>query len=679
MSANLIQINTNLQQTITFMQQMQQVYYDLFINTSPSLVSVQTLDSLTGQIITIQLPNWASLMQTVQSTNSGSSSNAIDNGNFIYLSTNTTSGSFTQSGISISTDSGNVQLYWNAIAKSWMMTNGSDVYEIASVDNSPQFYSIDVTEPITGSDPNQVINVGYLNQELSNIDLNLTSYINSEVTNIIDSLTNVSSYIDTLNNTQLNIIEDQINSLSLQITNISSDVNSDIIAINNQFTNTTSYINSEVNSVLDDINNINTQISNINNEIANTTSYIDSEISFIITDIDNTTEQIYSNIAEINSSIQQLDTSLTQTIANTSTDIVNMFSIYPTPNGIPQADSNGTLNIGWVQPSILVTLTEAINPEYYLISTQTNLNNTMGIYINILDGINLPLHNSLQLIDSNTLYILGGTLYLNGTNEINEDIFSVSLNNSTTNLITTIPEPLSNFSTNATNGNIYIIGGENNTSAVNTLYEYNIANDNWTTLDNLPQPIYNAITHIVNGSIYVIGGQGSPYVYIYNISTDTWTTASNATPVIFTSNSASTVMNGNIYVAGGYNESNNTFYNSLYEYNISTDTWTLLNSIPESLVGATMGSYNNLLYLFGGITSSGSVSNSSYVYNNNQWNAISGIPNQYSYISNAISLENNIVLLDILYNANNVNSLYVTKFIPQPTFYFYINVNAISP
>jgi N-acetylneuraminic acid mutarotase len=85
------------------------------------------------------------------------------------------------------------------------------------------------------------------------------------------------------------------------------------------------------------------------------------------------------------------------------------------------------------------------------------------------------------------------------------------------------------------NGNMVIFGGYDGTSSLNDVWSYNIQNQKWTQLSSVSGP---------TGRLY--------------------------SSAIYTGN-------GNMIVFGGFNNSSWAEFNGVWNYNISSQSWTLLN------------------------------------------------------------------------------------------------------
>jgi len=146
------------------------------------------------------------------------------------------------------------------------------------------------------------------------------------------------------------------------------------------------------------------------------------------------------------------------------------------------------------------------------------------------------------------------------------------------------------------------------------VWEYNITKAIWTKKTNgaTAREDHTAI-HYNNGTddiMTIFGGSGiSGYlndVWDYNLTKDTWTqktsgaTAREDHTAIHYNNGTDDIM----VIFGGY-DNNYTTLNDVWEYNITTDTWTQKTSGATARYGHTAIYYNNgtddLMVIFGGI------------------------------------------------------------------------------
>lgn len=176
-------------------------------------------------------------------------------------------------------------------------------------------------------------------------------------------------------------------------------------------------------------------------------------------------------------------------------------------------------------------------------------------------------------------------------------------------------------------GKIYLVDGGNPTTGsydYRKLEMYDPNTNTWTEKADMPSGKAGNFGAIAtNGKIYVMGGEGpsagrwSPEVYEYDPTTNNWITKNNwSNPK---RDFGFTELNGKIYVAGG--QPDYTSYSNQFElYDPESDTWSNLASLPAGMSACPLASVNGKIYLIGGKTSSG-LKNWVYEYDpvNNTW------------------------------------------------------------
>lgn len=147
---------------------------------------------------------------------------------------------------------------------------------------------------------------------------------------------------------------------------------------------------------------------------------------------------------------------------------------------------------------------------------------------------------------------------------------------------------------------IYLIAGVGGA----TVHLYNTDTDSWTAnVANYPLPVHGLGVVSFNGKIYCFGGeQGTgPYTYYSNVY--------EFDPVskIFTTKTSmpetkrvacATELNGKVYILGGYNSS--TVFNTIWAYDIATDSWTKKNAAINISTPSIGGVINNKIYVIDG-------------------------------------------------------------------------------
>ena len=220
----------------------------------------------------------------------------------------------------------------------------------------------------------------------------------------------------------------------------------------------------------------------------------------------------------------------------------------------------------------------------------------------------------------------------------NQSNFTWSLTNDGT---STAPTARKNHSSIIDNSsNIVVFGGYDSTnSETNDVWKYNITNNTWSQLFTSTTPSDGAWDQITgstatslfegatvyNNEIYVISDSHSKFEK-YNPSTNTWTTLSAPSGVSFYSYHQMVSYNGHIYLVDNVNG-----YRSVWDYNISTSSWSQISNDSDTShdrYNAAIIVYNNNIYILGGrhIPYTGGFFNDIWKFNltNNTWSEITG-------------------------------------------------------
>ena len=266
----------------------------------------------------------------------------------------------------------------------------------------------------------------------------------------------------------------------------------------------------------------------------------------------------------------------------------------------------------------------------------STINETTDVSMN-----NTTIHG---ILDVSTNFTAGGrTSTTTTTSETiqwytNQSNFTWSLTNDGT---STAPTARKNHSSIIDNSsNIVVFGGYDSTnSETNDVWKYNITNNTWSQLFTSTTPSDGAWDQITgstatslfegatvyNNEIYVISDSHSKFEK-YNPSTNTWTTLSAPSGVSFYSYHQMVSYNGHIYLVDNVNG-----YRSVWDYNISTSSWSQISNDSDTShdrYNAAIIVYNNNIYILGGrhIPYTGGFFNDIWKFNltNNTWSEITG-------------------------------------------------------
>ncbi len=165
-----------------------------------------------------------------------------------------------------------------------------------------------------------------------------------------------------------------------------------------------------------------------------------------------------------------------------------------------------------------------------------------------------------------------------------------------------------NFVSTVLDGKVYIIGGRNTAlKSLDKMYIYNPATDTWVTKNLLTNRFQNQL-ETVGGKIYVIGGDNDSgatnSVEAYDPAADAWET--KAPMKTSRTNFRTAVVNGKIYAIGGFIKNDpNTALSSVEEYDPVTNKWTEKASMHTPRFECGLSVFENKIYVIGGSNGKG--------------------------------------------------------------------------
>ncbi len=196
------------------------------------------------------------------------------------------------------------------------------------------------------------------------------------------------------------------------------------------------------------------------------------------------------------------------------------------------------------------------------------------------------------------------------------------------------------------NDDIYIFGGRNGGTTYDYAYKFDVSEGTYTQLTSMPEHIGQFGITISGNTVYIVGGTANGgstrknTLYAYNIDTDTWSTLSN-----MPANRnclAVQCIDGCIYSFGGFDGS---AYSNAYKYTISTNTWVSITNYPLAVYGVGSGKVGKFIYLFGGCNAYPTYYPNVYIYDtvSNKYFQIGELASKVARIYNACSVRNNTI------------------------------------
>lgn len=239
----------------------------------------------------------------------------------------------------------------------------------------------------------------------------------------------------------------------------------------------------------------------------------------------------------------------------------------------------------------------------------TNHNNNEGTWITRA-SMPVAVQEIYPVGLNGSIYILGG--FDIDSNAVNDFQVFHPLNNTWSNE-TDFPHERHHVNLAVADGKIYAMGGYNVTRTnrfnfLESAYEYNPVSQIWDTIPHMPTPRAEMSVVSFDDKIYAIGGRlpgQNPIVIsnaneMYDPLTETWTVLSPMPSG--RRHSSAAVIDSLIYVVGGrVTIAGATLnVNALEAYSPASDTWYILESLPENKGAISVATYNRKLYVFGG-------------------------------------------------------------------------------
>lgn len=290
------------------------------------------------------------------------------------------------------------------------------------------------------------------------------------------------------------------------------------------------------------------------------------------------------------------------------------------------------------------------------------------------------LYNGCSVVTNNHLYIIGASTSL--TNSVTTNIYHYVINpdgSLTYSNLLTAPIAVTMTSALLYNNYLYLFGGYNGTSSVNSIYRCPINVDGtlgtWVYLSDLPIAISGHTAIMVKDRVYIISGYTSTGINT-NIYSATIINGSSLSPWTIVSQLPITVtgikpfiIRDRLYLIGGRN--GNLISNKVYYCLINTDgtldQWLSGTNFPTNIANYTVVTTTYSIFIIGG--SSLSMLNTVYKSNINldgtitNWSLSGNISPSLGLSGTMVSICNNYLYLLGGYNGTSlINTIYQSTF-----------------
>jgi N-acetylneuraminic acid mutarotase len=300
-------------------------------------------------------------------------------------------------------------------------------------------------------------------------------------------------------------------------------------------------------------------------------------------------------ISGYDSSGNILNTVYSATFTSGITDYTPYYTDQPSASTTPSSPIKESAGIPWQSQC-------GFNP-----STQSNITEWTSEA-----SLVYPTNSAASLITKNYIYVLGGFNSGGELNTIQRASFDNDGNLTTTwSNVGTLPVAMYGMGYVATKDRFYLIGGNNNSGYLATIYSAPIKTDgslgDFRSETSLPDGRYYAACFAIKNELYVVGGLNSNYlntVYKTTINNDgtlsSWTTLPNF-PISFSSGIA-LLIKDKIYIFGAYDGVNNVseIYYATYDSNGNIGSWTNVANMPNNVHFSTIVCTDNYVFSIGG-------------------------------------------------------------------------------
>lgn len=248
----------------------------------------------------------------------------------------------------------------------------------------------------------------------------------------------------------------------------------------------------------------------------------------------------------------------------------------------------------------------------------------------------------------NDIYVVGG---FDGSGEASDVVEFYDIKNNSWKSTAPLPQALHHPAVASYDGKLFVVGGfiSREWIPTNKLFIYDPIKNQWTEGNSMPTPRGALNALFVNGTLYAIGGQGDGRILnineAYDPLRDTW--VAKAPMLTGRHHAAATTVDNKIYVTGGriagFSPLVNVNVNERYD--IETDKWTQIESMPSKRSGIAAATINNSFFVFGGEEFIRTFDNNEkYDTENGKWTSLESMPTSRHGLA-AVSVGNRIFVI----------------------------------
>lgn len=261
----------------------------------------------------------------------------------------------------------------------------------------------------------------------------------------------------------------------------------------------------------------------------------------------------------------------------------------PTPSPTPFQDIPVAGDDRWAQTqplpqprAAMAVATVGLNVYFIGGETETGVSGDVWVYTPSQKTW-LPLAEKPTAVADATATVLFGEIYVAGgrlaSGEPTELVEVYSPTNNAWRQVQSLPQPISGSTTLTDGSFLFLFGGWNSETYLDTTYVYDLGGDSWRPLPSMSQPRAFTTGGLLTGSFFVVGGYDGvnelTSCETFDPTAETWQPCPPTS--IPHAGAGSVVLLNKLYViGGGWQEQNEISYSESYDPN--TETWQIVNT-----------------------------------------------------------------------------------------------------